>query len=54
MYEILAFLIFLVKLFIAMLILGIPLLLIIVFLSNLIYKRIFTKIFTKDEDQSKP
>jgi hypothetical protein len=50
MYEILAFLIFLVKLFIAMLILGIPLLLIIVFLSNFIYKRIFTK----DEDQSKP
>jgi hypothetical protein len=50
MDELLALLIFLVKLFIAMLILGIPLLLIIVFLSHLIYKRIFTK----DEDQSKP
>jgi hypothetical protein len=54
MDELLAFLIFLVKLFIAMLIIGISLLLIMFFLSDLFYKKIFTKIFTKDEDQSKP
>ncbi|SNZ14437.1 hypothetical protein [Hydrogenobacter hydrogenophilus] len=50
MTELLAFLTFLGKLLIAMLLIGIPLLLIIVFLSNFVYKRIFLK----DEDQSKP
>jgi hypothetical protein len=54
MNELLAWLLFFGKLFLLMLLVGLPLLLIIVFLSNLIYKKIFTKIFTKDEDQSKP
>jgi hypothetical protein len=44
MDEILAWLLFLVKLFLAMLLVGLPLLLIIIFLANAIYKRLSPKL----------